>query len=183
MGQSQIAEHNRRKGETEQKAGDLSCPCFAYVLAQFWDLSWVRSCRYGLLVCLFRYFGFLSVFSPDSFSCKVLTSSRRGKYWIVFSYICIVFFSCVSQMCPLLCSNCGKFGSLSSKFATCRAARVHSDSAEIRPSEPDQGYLEAIADVSMNRGVLSGVANDSSFLNHYCSWIENRLRVTCFIWV
>lgn len=86
MGQSQIAEHNRRKGEKEQKAGDLSCPCFAYVLAQLGPFMgkikiWAIVAFFGKMFTfgIFRYFVLLcnvvSVFFPDSFCCKVLASS------------------------------------------------------------------------------------------------------------
>lgn len=157
MGQSQIAEHNRRKGEKEQKAGDLSCPCFAYVLAQLGPF--MGKSRYGLLLCFlekcllsvsFIILCFCAMwcqfFFQIAFAVRFLLQVYRGKYSIVFG-IRIVF-SSVLFWVSLLCVQC----SLSSKFATYRAARVHSDSAEIRPSEPDQGYLEAIPDVSMNGG-------------------------------
>lgn len=85
-------------------------------------------------------------FFQIAFAVRFLLQVYRGKYSIVFG-IRIVF-SSVLFWVSLLCVQC----SLSSKFATYRAARVHSDSAEIRPSEPDQGYLEAIPDVSMNGG-------------------------------
>lgn len=148
MGQSQIAEHNRRKGKRSTKLGI----CHAHVLHMFWgnwDLSWARSCRYGLgyccVFCKNVYFRYLSVF------CASVRCGVSFFFQIAFA---VRFLLQVDRGC---CSGCRysvslKLWYLAQSLQLNRAARVHSDSAEIRPSEPDQGYLEAIADVSMNGG-------------------------------
>lgn len=113
MGQSQIAEHNRRKGEkgAESWGSVMSMFCIFW---PNWDLSWVRSCRYGLLLCFLEKcllsvsFSILCLcamwcqfFFQIAFAVRFLLQVDRAKYSIVFG-IRIVF-SSVLFWVSLLC--------------------------------------------------------------------------------